>query len=150
MHFDCLGMQFLTNILDSWRNRDAGCRAAILHAILSSVVARFCHQRDPPKKAITRFRSTPVSEVLLSLFLQHNKPDCEDQRDKIFGLHSLTTICCKIAVAVDYSSTWRQTLATIVLHQILHHHFYSYPTVCHRAHLSGELKAIRRSMINWK
>jgi hypothetical protein len=76
----------------------------------------------PPKKAITRFRSTPISEMLLGLFLQYNKPDSEDQQDKNLGLPSLATIGCRIAVAVGYSSTWHRTLAKIVLHQILHHH----------------------------
>jgi hypothetical protein len=114
-------MQVLADISELSRDRDIGRRAAILHDILDSVPARLIRLRNPPKRPISECRTEPVSEPLFRLFSEYKTAECEDQRDKIFGLHSLANSCCKEAVQVNYSLKWQVTLANLVHHQIYIH-----------------------------
>jgi len=43
------------------------------------------------------------------------KMDCQDRRDKVFGLHGLSTHCCQAAVGVNYKLSMTE-ICTKVLH----------------------------------
>lgn len=110
-------MQVLSSISESYQNRNGGSRATIVEAIRDSIPARLFRLRNPPGYTMTGFRNRRISQPLFTLFSEYKTAECEDQRDKIFGLHSLAKDCCKKAVPVDYSLTWQVILASLVRHQ---------------------------------
>ncbi|KAH8782282.1 hypothetical protein F5882DRAFT_135361 [Hyaloscypha sp. PMI_1271] len=69
---------------------------------------------------MSRPGSVPL-EPLYLLFQNYYRAQCEDPRDRIFGLRSLAYDCCKEAIPVQYSLGWEGTLWNLLRHQIFHH-----------------------------
>lgn len=59
--------------------------------------------------------------TLFELFSEYNDAECEDQRDKIFGLYSLAPTCCREANTINYSLAWKEVLGRLVSHQLDFH-----------------------------
>jgi hypothetical protein len=102
---------------------------AIADAINHSVPARLCQIRNMSKSesSIRQKRhfgdagSGFAPQVLFGMFSEFKTSKCEDQRDKVFGFHSLAMACCKISIPIDYSLTWDVILGRLVHHQITSH-----------------------------
>lgn len=58
---------------------------------------------------------------LLWLFCQYSHAVCEEILDKVFGLHALTSRCCKENVKVDYEISWEALCSKILEHHIACH-----------------------------
>jgi hypothetical protein len=89
-------------------------------AISNSIPARPSHQQF--KRNLQDYGSgwgDPISlagSSLLQLSLEFGAANCSERRDKIFGLHSLASICCQIAIPVDYSIPLRRICAMLLHH----------------------------------
>ncbi|KAK6604740.1 hypothetical protein H4I96_05322 [Botrytis cinerea] len=55
---------------------------------------------------------------LLELLFTYSEAQCEDIRDKVFGLHSLAHDCCKREIPVDYGISILE-----ICSRVLNHHF---------------------------
>jgi hypothetical protein len=66
---------------------------------------------------------------------------CQDSRDKIFGILSLSYNCCRQAVCVDYGMSLIQVIVLVLEHQVEHE-----PSGQHRCliYLRGLLKVVGR------
>ncbi|KAG4441173.1 hypothetical protein IFR05_003344 [Cadophora sp. M221] len=87
--------------------------------ICSSIPARLDQQR------FTR-KTNKDGSVLLDLILINEDADCENMRDKVFGLHSLVKSCCKKAVPVDYSKSLIELCDGVLQHDFLTHRCAGY------------------------
>ncbi|KAH6717497.1 heterokaryon incompatibility protein-domain-containing protein [Leptodontidium sp. MPI-SDFR-AT-0119] len=87
--------------------------------ICSSIPARLDQQR------FTR-KTNKDGSVLLDLILINEDADCENMRDKVFGLHSLVKGCCKKAVPVDYSKSLIELCDGVLQHDFLAHRCAGY------------------------
>ena len=96
---------------------------AIADAINHSVPARLCQIRNSSrqKRHFGDVGSGFASQVLFGMFSEFKTSKCEDQRDKVFGFHSLAMACCKSSIPIDYSLTWDVILGRLVHHQITSH-----------------------------
>jgi len=68
----------------------------------------------------TNWRVYHPGPPLMKLVQEYGDSECEDRRDKIFGLSGLAPVCCKEATPIDYSISWQE------LYQKSWHHFYSH------------------------
>jgi hypothetical protein len=102
---------------------------AMTDVINHSVPARFCRLRKTSEHGSSNKRKRNFSDAgsfftpqaLFGLFSEYNTSKCVDQRDSVFGLHSLAKVCCKNSIPVDYSLTWEVILGKLVRHQITSH-----------------------------
>jgi hypothetical protein len=102
---------------------------AIVDVINHSVPARLCQIRkmSEPESSIRQKRhfgdagSGFAPQVLFGMFSEFKTSKCEDQRDKVFGFHSLAMACCKSSIPIDYSLTWDVIFGRLVHHQITSH-----------------------------
>jgi hypothetical protein len=60
-------------------------------------------------------------EPLLKLCLDFGRSKCEDYRDKVFGLRAWALLCCREAVAVDYSSSISEICWRLLSHDASDH-----------------------------
>jgi hypothetical protein len=104
-------------------------RAEIARRISQTIPARLVQQRAKEQAMMQGgcgstfgkdHTSEPVPQPLLKLFVENKAAECHDPRDRIFGLHSLASICCKREIPVNYSLSWREVLRTLVRHQASH------------------------------
>lgn len=99
------------------------------NAINLSVAARLCQLRKTLRHGTFLMRkrnfndngSGLSSRALFGMFSEFNTSKCIDQRDRIFGLHSLAHACCKKSVPIDYSLTWDVIFRKLIYHQITSH-----------------------------
>lgn len=70
-----------------------------------------------------KYRASSVSERphILDISFNFSNTECQDRRDKVFGLLSLTRDCCRAAVPIDYGKS-----ASEVCQMVLLHHFRSH------------------------
>ncbi|KAE8444215.1 hypothetical protein EG329_000812 [Mollisiaceae sp. DMI_Dod_QoI] len=61
------------------------------------------------------------SSPLLDLVVAHRDAKCLERRDKVFGVHSMSQLCCKEAVPVDYSKP-----EYLLFVETIEHHFYKH------------------------
>jgi len=99
--------------------------AEIARRISQTIPARLVQQRAMRRSSGgNTFRndhtSEPVPRPLLNLYAENKAAECQDSRDKIFGLHSLASACCKKEIPVDYSLPLGEVLRTLVRHQASH------------------------------
>jgi hypothetical protein len=125
-------------------------RAAVLRVIDRSIPVRLFQQRYSPKvghsvRGFHNRSSEPSLRALFKLFSDYDEAVCEDKRDNILGLRSLTFTCCKEAVPVDYSLRWPILLDNLVRHQIAHH--YSIPKSATSESMVGMFQKFYR---DWK
>ncbi|KAG4442033.1 hypothetical protein IFR05_002501 [Cadophora sp. M221] len=69
-------------------------------------------------------RNTVVEKDPPSLFdlcIKHGQAECEDPRDKVYGLQSMAQTCCREAVPIDYSLSLPDISAMVVSHHISMH-----------------------------
>jgi hypothetical protein len=59
----------------------------------------------------------------------YGRAECEDQRDKIFGLLGITSSCCSRAIQVDYSAPLSELAQAALLHHIYDHQDCSLKTL---------------------
>jgi hypothetical protein len=64
--------------------------------------------------------SEPVPQPLFKLYAENIAAECHDPRDRIFGLHSLASACCKEVIPVNYSLSFGEVLRTLVRHEASH------------------------------
>ncbi|KAH8592042.1 heterokaryon incompatibility protein-domain-containing protein [Bisporella sp. PMI_857] len=96
----------------------ADCYIQIRQAILGSVPARLCRERQ------LREERSPVfnpNTSLLSLIQTYGSAKCVDRRDKVFGLHSFAPLCCRQAVPVAYAQSAYNLCGRLLHHQMLEH-----------------------------
>lgn len=89
-----------------------------LDELYDSGVAKLCRQRLAANKEMSS-QNNRVS--LLFLMHSHDRAQCADVRDKIYGLHSFAPECCRIAVPVDYACSAYELCRRLIEHEILHH-----------------------------
>lgn len=58
---------------------------------------------------------------LLELLFTYSEAQCEDIRDKVFGLHSLAHNCCKKEIPVDYGISILEICSSILNHHFSEH-----------------------------
>jgi hypothetical protein len=61
--------------------------------------------------------TAPLQVPLFVLFSEFSESECEDQRDKIYGLHGLASSCCRAAIPIDYSLPWPIILTRLIRHR---------------------------------
>ena len=94
---------------------------AMLERIQRSVPARLIHERDEIKSKILTINDSSAGigfRPLLDIFLEYQRAECADKRDKVFGLHTLAPRCCKEAVPVDYSLSMTEIVAQLCQHHL--------------------------------
>lgn len=64
----------------------------------------------------------PQLRPLLNVCLQYTEAQCQDQRDKVFGLHNLAADCCRKATPIDYTTQRHQIFASVIDHHIAKKH----------------------------
>jgi hypothetical protein len=72
--------------------------------------------------------------AIIHLSSQYGSAGCEDRRDKIFGLLGVSSLCCREAVHVDYSSSFGD-----ITQKALIHHISSPPGTHKRHHTQGDV-----------
>jgi hypothetical protein len=100
-------------------------RAEIARRISQTIPARLVQQRARGRGGSgSTFGkdhiSEPVPQPLFKLYSENKAAECHDPRDRIFGLHSLASACCKEMIPVNYSLSWGEVLGTLVRHQASH------------------------------
>jgi hypothetical protein len=100
-------------------------RAEIARRISQTIPARLVQQRVKDRSAYggtfgKDHTSEPVPQPLFKLYAENKAAECHDPRDRIFGLHSLASACCKEEIAVNYSLPWGEVLRTLIRHQASH------------------------------
>ncbi|TGO12189.1 hypothetical protein BTUL_0093g00380 [Botrytis tulipae] len=92
---------------------------------------------------------------LLELLFTYSEAQCEDIRDKVFGLHSLAHDCCKREVPVDYGISVLEICSRVLNHHFSEHQSPLFYTARHTtAALHRLLKApkpdeyLQRKMLN--
>jgi hypothetical protein len=106
------------------KQRNPWDRAGIVQRIFDSVPARLLRQRTSPEgreRVFKDYAAEPVPQVWFKLFSDNRKAKCEDPRDKIFGLHSLTCLCCQREISIDYSLSWEEVVRNLLRHQVYGH-----------------------------
>jgi len=85
---------------------------------------------------LDRGSSSTGSEPRAIIYLssQYGSAGCEDRRDKIFGLLGVSSLCCREAVHVDYSSSFED-----ITQKALIHHISSPPGTHKRHHAQGDV-----------
>jgi hypothetical protein len=102
----------------------------IIGNIRKSVLARLLHQRyerDPwgaMKVGTIKIRPRPTD--LFRLYQEHHGAECQNQRDKVFGLHSLGLACYRRAVPIDYN---KSLSFPTILGMLIHHEFYRHRSI---------------------
>lgn len=119
---------FLSSIDTDWLSKvdeeenHFDLKASIIEEIRSSTAARLCN--DWVDRQV-RMRSTldadPVFSPLIALCSKYGGANCEDSRDKIFGLHSLAESCCRAEVSVDYSFSLPEIYRRVLEHCMQRH-----------------------------
>lgn len=61
------------------------------------------------------------SSPLVDLCCKYGQSKCQDQRDKIFGLHALANPCCRSASPVDYTVDCTSLFESVLVHHIQAH-----------------------------
>lgn len=111
---------------DGRQSTSLQARYQIMERIDSSFPARLFLRQTSPDKMYSILRGYNIANSnarpLFSLFVDYGHAECEDQRDRIFGILGLATPCCRAAIPVDYSLCWSKILGRLVEHQILNHH----------------------------
>ncbi|KAF8856314.1 hypothetical protein BDZ45DRAFT_479083 [Acephala macrosclerotiorum] len=64
--------------------------------------------------------------TLWDLFILYLKAECEDKRDKIYGLRALSPDCCKSSIPVDYSKDVDKVGYMLIYHQLTAHDLTPY------------------------
>jgi len=91
----------------------------IVRTIKKTTAERFC--RDWSRMRELEFRSRDSDRPLLELCASFGTGICQNLVDKVFGLHSLASQCCRNAVLVDYAVSWEVICARMVHHYIQQH-----------------------------
>jgi hypothetical protein len=92
--------------------------------IHQTIPARLVRQRRGTDASEDMFKFhgyKPILQPWFKLYKDYKAANCEDQRDRIFGLHSMASDCCKQDIPVDYSLSWQQILGNLVRHQVSQH-----------------------------
>jgi hypothetical protein len=103
------------------KSKTGSCAPRSRLSIVSSVPFRLEMQRRDQQMAVlenTNGNLIPLLD-LLDLF---KDASCFDARDKIFGLKSLSSSCCRDAVQTDYSMEYEDVLDTLSAHHEAKHH----------------------------
>jgi hypothetical protein len=79
------------------------------------------NQRAPKQEGRDKSHSTGEFSSLLSIMHDTLKSQCEDMRDKVFGVLSLSKHCCREAVPPDYTKTLTEICEDILAHQLAEH-----------------------------
>jgi hypothetical protein len=100
-------------------------RAEIARRITQTIPARLIQQRAMGlKDTSSTFSKDHTSErepqPLFNLYTENNSAECQDPRDRVFGLHSLASTCCKEVIPVNYSLSLGEVLRTLLRHQASH------------------------------
>jgi hypothetical protein len=69
-------------------------RAALIQYLRQYVPARI-HEQDRIEAEKLKGSSSNIFRPLLQLCIEYADAECSDQRDKIFGLHSFASPCCR-------------------------------------------------------
>jgi hypothetical protein len=104
-------------------NQSSGGRAAIVHKIYQSIPARLVRQRTrySRPKGPKDYGHKPVIQPWFKLFSDYKEVECKDPRDKVFGLHSMASACCKKEILVNYSLSLGEVLWNLIRHQASRH-----------------------------
>lgn len=97
------------------KQKDLRHHLKTMDTILDMVPSRLCWERRNLK------RSPHKALPLLDLVLHYHDANCQNLQDKVFGLHSLSQICCKREVPVDYSKSTLQICQELLRHHNLYH-----------------------------
>jgi hypothetical protein len=73
------------------------------------------------QQRVTRRSVKDEPPHLLSIAFEFSSAQCQDIRDKIFGLHSLTRECCQNAIAVDYKHSPAEICQEMLIHHLRSH-----------------------------
>ena len=68
-----------------------------------------------------KWQNTSGFDSLLSIMHDTSKSQCEDMRDKVFGVLSLSKQCCREAIPPDYTKTLTEICEDILVHQLVQH-----------------------------
>jgi hypothetical protein len=117
---DSPGLSQLDSILE---------RAVIIRQIRISAPVRLLRRRYHPQNSegqslgrnFGTIRKRPFLSKLFQLYFDYKEAECADQRDKVFGLHSLGFACCRQAVPIDYTSSWPRILGMLQHHETYLH-----------------------------
>ncbi|KAH6719484.1 heterokaryon incompatibility protein-domain-containing protein, partial [Leptodontidium sp. MPI-SDFR-AT-0119] len=72
---------------------------------------RRCRSSEDRNIALNKNHSS-----LFDLCIKHGQAQCEDPRDKVYGLQSMAQTCCREAVPIDYSLSLPDISAMVVSH----------------------------------
>jgi hypothetical protein len=81
----------------------------VLEAIRHSIPFRLCQDRSGVRES-----------QLFDLCIKYGASSCENPRDKIFGLQSMTEACCRDAVPIDYTAPVLKICCELLTHTISH------------------------------
>ncbi|KAH8761463.1 heterokaryon incompatibility protein-domain-containing protein, partial [Hyaloscypha sp. PMI_1271] len=100
-------------------------RAEIARRISQTIPARLVQLRAKGQGGYgSTFSEDHTSELvpqpLFNLYAEYKAAECHDPRDRIFGLRSLASACCKEEIPVNYSLSWGEVLRTLIRHQTSH------------------------------
>ena len=100
--------------------------AEFLDISQKSVPMLLCSQRESRALFVDDFDFNHEAEFrpLMSLFEDYGNSICQDRRDKVYGLLSIASDCCKNAITVDYSSTWQKVYYNVLLHHSAVHRLH--------------------------
>ena len=101
--------------------KSARARSALTTAddIRASIPARIFRQWRDRQEAMSQNRK--IDRNLHDLCLRYAEANCQDQRDKVFGLLGFAEDCCKEAVPVDYSLSLYEICGRVLQHHFLMH-----------------------------
>jgi hypothetical protein len=91
-------------------------------ALRNSTPGRLIRERDKIKSYLLRGEELEDSfRPLLHLCLDYSGADCVEPRDKIFGLHSFASKCCRDAAPINYSLSLFQIATSLLAHHMSSH-----------------------------
>jgi len=97
----------------------------IIQKIRGSVLARLVHQREErnPTRAgkSGTIKDRPHLSHLFRLYQEHHETECYETQDKVFGLHSLGSACCREAVPINYGLSLETILGKLIYHELYCH-----------------------------
>jgi len=90
---------------------------------------------------------------MLHLCILHGIAECEDPRDKVYGLHSLANKCCKLAVPVDYSLVPNELFKRLLIHHLdqgpghLPRGIHSFPTDAFQLQMISDVQMFQQRLL---